>query len=314
MEILFECVPNVSEGQDEDRIRRFRDAIAGVESVALLDVESDRDHNRSVFTFVGGREAVRDAVFRLFDAVIPEVDLTKHRGEHPRIGAVDVVPFVPLGEATMEDAVALARDTARGVSERYNLPIYFYEEAATVAHRRNLADIRAGEFEGLAEKMKDPQWLPDLGPSHPHPTAGASVFGARQILIAYNIYLGTHDIEIAKKIAKVVRGSSGGFTAVKALAFEIRERGMVQVSMNLTDYRKSAMHRVFYMVKEEAERYGVPVVSSEIVGMVPLSALVQTAEHYLRLENFHMRQVLDLRVCEAQKEMLRRLQREGENA
>lgn len=280
--------------------------------VALLDVESDRDHHRSVYTFVGDRDAVRDAIIRLFDAVIPEVDLRTHRGEHPRIGAVDVVPIVPLQEATMESAIALARDTARRVAERHNLPIYFYEEAATAPHRRNLADIRAGEFEGLAEKMKNPQWKPDLGPEEPHPTAGASVFGARNILIAYNIYLGTSDIEIAKKIARVVRGSSGGFTAVKALAFEIRQRNLVQVSMNLTDYRRSAMHRVFYVVKEEAARYGVPVVSSEIVGMVPLESLIQTAEHALRLENFSARQVLDLRVYEAQIQALEQ-QKRGEN-
>jgi glutamate formiminotransferase len=283
-----------------------------VPGVALLDVESDRDHHRSVYTFVGDRDAVRDAIIRLFDAVIPEVDLRTHRGEHPRIGAVDVVPIVPLQEATMESAIALARDTARRVAERHNLPIYFYEEAATAPHRRNLADIRAGEFEGLAEKMKNPQWKPDLGPEEPHPTAGASVFGARNILIAYNIYLGTSDIEIAKKIARVVRGSSGGFTAVKALAFEIRQRNLVQVSMNLTDYRRSAMHRVFYVVKEEAARYGVPVVSSEIVGMVPLESLIQTAEHALRLENFSARQVLDLRVYEAQIQALEQ-QKRGEN-
>jgi len=283
-----------------------------VPGVALLDVESDRDHHRSVYTFVGDRDAVRDAIIRLFDAVIPEVDLRTHRGEHPRIGAVDVVPIVPLQEATMESAIALARDTARRVAERHNLPIYFYEEAATAPHRRNLADIRAGEFEGLAEKMKNPQWKPDLGPEEPHPTAGASVFGARNILIAYNIYLGTSDIEIAKKIARVVRGSSGGFTAVKALAFEIRQRNLVQVSMNLTDFRRSAMHRVFYVVKEEAARYGVPVVSSEIVGMVPLESLIQTAEHALRLENFSARQVLDLRVYEAQIQALEQ-QKRGEN-
>lgn len=296
----------MSEGRDEGRIQRFREAVVSVPGVALLDVEWDRDHHRSVFTFVGDREAVREAIVRLYDAVIPEVDLRVHRGEHPRIGAVDVVPVVPLGEATMEDAVALAKDTARRVSERHNIPIYFYEEAASAPHRRNLADIRAGQFEGLAEKMKDPRWLPDLGPGEPHPTAGASVFGARNLLIAYNIYLGTNDLQVARKIAKVIRGSSGGFAAVKALAFEIRERNQVQVSMNLTDYRRSAMHRVFYMVKQEAARYGVPVISSEIVGMVPLESLIQTAEHYLQLENFSPGQVLDLRVCEAQKENLKR--------
>jgi glutamate formiminotransferase len=283
-----------------------------VPGVAILDVESDRDHNRSVFTFVGEREAVRDAVVCLFEAVIPEVDLRHHQGEHPRVGAVDVVPFIPLRDATMENAIALSRDTARRVSERHDLPIYFYEEAATGAHRHNLADIRQGEFEGLPEKMKDPQWKPDLGPEAPHPTAGASVFGARNLLIAYNIYLGTADIEIAKKIVRAIRGSSGGFTAVKALAFEIRQRNQVQVSMNLTDYRRSAMHRAFYVVKEEAARYGVPVVSSEIVGMVPLESLIQTAEHYLQLENFSARYVLDLRVCEAQREALRK-QMKGES-
>ncbi len=295
---LVECVPNVSEGRDPEKIARFRSAIASVPGVRVLDVEWDADHHRSVYTFVAPPEAAREAVLRLFEAVLPEVDLRKHRGEHPRIGAVDVVPFVPIKGMTMEDAVALAREVGKEVAERFGVPVYLYEEAATVPHRKNLADIRKGEFEGLAEKMQRPEWKPDFGPSEPHPTAGASVVGARFFLIAFNVYLGTQDVRIAKRIAKAVRGSSGGFVAVKALGFEIKERGLVQVSMNLVNYRKTPMHRVFYVIREEAARYGVPVVGSEIVGLVPLEALLQVAEHYLRLEGFSEKQVLEVRLWE----------------
>jgi len=294
----FECVPNISEGRREEVIREIADAIQCVKGVTLLDVESDRDHNRSVFTFAGPAEPVKEAIYQVADIAIRRVDLRMHKGEHPRIGAVDVIPFVPLWDATVEDAVALAKEVGAYLASTYSLPIYFYEDAASAPHRRNLADIRQGEFEGLAEKMKKPEWKPDLGPEEPHPTAGATVVGARFFLIAYNIYLGTTDVSIAKKIAKAIRASNGGLAYVKALGFEIKERNLVQVSMNLVDYRKSPMHRVFELVRLEAERYGVPIVSSEIVGLVPLDAIVDAADHFLRLEKFSRKQILDIRLLE----------------
>jgi len=294
----FECVPNISEGRREEVIREIADAIQCVKGVTLLDVESDRDHNRSVFTFAGPAEPVKETIYQVADIAIRRVDLRMHKGEHPRIGAVDVIPFVPLWDATVEDAVALAKEVGAYLASTYSLPIYFYEDAASAPHRRNLADIRQGEFEGLAEKMKKPEWKPDLGPEEPHPTAGATVVGARFFLIAYNIYLGTTDVSIAKKIAKAIRASNGGLAYVKALGFEIKERNLVQVSMNLVDYRKSPMHRVFELVRLEAERYGVPIVSSEIVGLVPLDAIVDAADHFLRLEKFSRKQILDIRLLE----------------
>ncbi len=292
----FECVPNVSEGRRPEVIREIQNAIQSVKGIKLLDVESDSDHNRSVFTFAGPKEPVKEAVYQLVDIAIRRIDLREHKGEHPRIGAVDVIPFVPLWDATVEEAIVLAKEVGEHLANTYSLPIYFYEDAASAPHRRNLSDIRQGEFEGLAEKMKKPEWKPDAGPEEPHPTAGATVVGARFFLIAYNIYLGTTDVSIARKIARAIRASDGGFAYVKALGFEIKQRNLVQVSMNLVDYRRSPMHRVFELVRLEAERYGVPIVSSEIVGLVPLDAIVAAADHFLRLENFSKKQILDFQL------------------
>ncbi len=276
----------------------MRQAIISVPEIRLLDVESDASHHRSVFTFIGPAEALKEAVFRLFSLALTHIDLRTHRGEHPRIGAVDVVPFVPIFDSTMAEAVSLARETGEEIAKRFQVPVYLYEEASTAPHRRNLSDIRKGEFEGLKEKMADPMWKADFGPSEPHISAGASVVGAREILIAYNIYLGTSDIQIARKIAKAIRASDGGFAFVKALGFEIKERNQVQVSMNMINYKKSPLHRVFQLVKLEATRYGVPVISSEIVGLVPADAVIQAAEHFLQLENFSPKQILDFRLME----------------
>lgn len=295
---IFECVPNVSEGRRPDVLEALRGAVQSVPDVHLLDLEFDWDHNRSVFTFAGPAGAVEEAVYRLADTALKHIDLRIHRGEHPRVGAVDVVPFVPLMDSTVEEAVALAKKAGAELARRYKLPIYLYEEAASAPHRKNLADIRAGEFEGLAEKMATPDWRPDFGPTAPHPSAGATVVGARFFLIAYNLYLDTPDVSVAKKIAKSIRESSGGLPAVKALGFEIKERRLVQVSVNLTDYRKSGLESVFERVAEEALAHGVRVISSEIVGLVPLDALVKTAEFYLRLEKFTKAQILDYRLME----------------
>jgi glutamate formiminotransferase / 5-formyltetrahydrofolate cyclo-ligase len=290
---IIECVPNISEGRDGAAIAAIADAVRGVAGVRLLDVQSDATHHRSVLTFAGDRGPLLAAVLAMFEAVLPRVDLRRHRGEHPRLGAVDVVPFVPIEGATMADCVALARDAAAAVAARFAVPVYLYEDAATTPARRNLEDIRRGEFEGLAAKMQGADWAPDAGPAAPHPSAGATVIGARMPLIAYNINLATDRLDVAKKIAAAVRMSSGGFRFVKAMGLALEDRGIVQVSMNLTNFEKTPIFRVFETVKREAARYGVTVLESEVVGLVPAAALVQTAEYYLQLDGFRASQVLE---------------------
>lgn len=290
---LVECVPNVSEGRRRDVVDALVAAVRRTPAVRLLDHSSDPAHNRSVITMAGDPAALKQAVLALFDAALPLVDLRVHAGEHPRIGAVDVVPFVPIEGVTMADCVALARDTAVEVAQRFQVPIYLYEEAAARPSRRNLEDIRRGEFEGLAAKMADPEWAPDFGPGTPHPSAGASVIGARMPLIAYNINLATDRLEVAKKIAAAIRQSSGGFRYVKAMGVTLADRGIVQVSINLTNYEKTPIIRVFEAVQREAARYGVNVLESEIVGLVPAAALVDTAAHALQLSSFTLDQILE---------------------
>jgi glutamate formiminotransferase len=269
------------------------EAVRQTPAVRLLDYSSDAAHNRSVITMAGEAAALTDAVLALFEAAIPRIDLRTHTGEHPRIGAVDVVPFVPIEGATMADCVALARDTASEVARRFQVPVYLYEDAATRPSRTNLEDIRRGQFEGLAAKMSEAEWTPDFGPAAPHPTAGASAIGARMPLIAYNINLATDRLEVAKKIAAAIRHSSGGFRYVKAMGVSLADRGLVQVSINLTNYEKTPILRVFDAVKHEATRYGVNVLESEIVGLVPAAALVGTAEAALQLTSFSRDQILE---------------------
>jgi glutamate formiminotransferase/formiminotetrahydrofolate cyclodeaminase len=294
---LVECVPNFSEGRRQDVIRSIADAIRSIPGVTLLDVESNADHNRSVISFVGEPGPVKEAALASASLAIDQIDLNKHKGEHPRMGAVDVVPFVPLSGATMEDCISLARDFGRDFGARFHVPVFLYEEAATTPDRKNLADVRAGEFEGLKERIgKDPSKKPDFGPETIHPTAGATAVGAREILIAYNVDLGTTDLGIAKRIAHELRGKDGGLAYVKALGFELKQRRMVQVSMNMTDYHKSQLFKAYELVKTLADRYGVPVVGSEIVGLTPMDALVDSAEFYLRLENFNRDQILEKRL------------------
>jgi glutamate formiminotransferase len=295
---LIECVPNISEGRDRAVIDAVASAVRSVPGVRLLDVSSDTSHNRSVLTFVGDAAAVRQGVRALFEAVMPRIDLRRHQGEHPRMGAVDVVPFIPLRGSSIEDCVKLAREGGAEIAERFGVPVYLYEEAATAEHRRNLADVRKGQFEGFAEKMKDPRWAPDFGPREPHPSAGVVAVGARPFLIAYNINLGTRDLAVADRIAKAIRHMSGGFRYVKAMGVELAERGQVQVSINMTNFRKTPLHRVFECVRSEAERHGVPIVGSEIVGLTPADALFAVAEHYLRLEKFTPDQVLETKLLE----------------
>ncbi len=296
MPTIIECVPNISEGRDRASIDAIAAAVRGVAGVRLLDVSSDASHNRSVLTFVGDGGAVRRAVAALFEAAIARIDLRRHRGEHPRMGAVDVVPFIPIRGASMEDCVALSRESGAEIAQRFGVPVYLYEESATAEARRNLAEVRKGQFEGFAEKMKEARWKPDFGPGEPHPSAGVVAVGARAFLIAYNINLATRELAVADRIAKAIRHLSGGFRYVKAMGVELSDRGIVQVSINMTNFKKTPLHRVFECVRSEAERHGVAIVGSEIVGLTPAEALYAAAEHYLRLEGFSADQVLETKL------------------
>lgn len=290
-------MPNFSEGRRQEVIKSIADAIRSTPGVTLLDVESNSDHNRSVISFVGESGPVKQAALAASGRAIELIDLTKHKGEHPRMGAVDVVPFVPLSGATIDDCITLAKEFGREFAERFQVPVFLYEEAASTPERRNLADVRAGEFEGLRDQIgRDPAKRPDFGPDKIHPTAGATAVGAREILIAYNVNLGSNDLSIAKKIAHQLRAKDGGLAYVKALGFELKERGIVQVSMNLTDYHKSQLFKAKELVELFAERYGALVVGSEIVGLAPMDALVDSAEFYLKLENFSREQILEKRL------------------
>ncbi len=289
---IVECIPNISEGRDQAVLDACGDAIRRA-GARLLDIKPDATHHRTVFSFAGEPAAVKAAALALFDTALAKIDLRQHKGEHPRLGAVDVVPFVPIEGVTMADCVAMAREVGAEVAKRHNLPVFLYEEAATNPARRNLEDIRRGEFEGLAAKIRQPEWAPDFGPAAAHQTAGASVVGARVALIAYNINLATNRLDVAKKIAAAIRHSSGGFRYVKAMGIDLADRGIVQVSMNLTNFEKTPIFRVFEIVKREAERYGVQVLESEIVGLVPAAALTASAAWYLQLEGFKDEQILE---------------------
>lgn len=290
---IIECVPNISEGRRAEIVAAIAAAVRRVPGARLLDFSSDASHNRSVITMAGDAGPLKAAVLALFDAAVGLIDLRTHSGEHPRMGAVDVVPFVPIEGATMDDCVALAKDTAQSVAERFAMPVYLYEEASINPLRKNLEDIRRGEFEGLAAKMATDGWVPDYGPPTPHPTAGATVIGARMPLIAYNINLSTDRIDVAKKIAAAVRFSSGGFRYVKAMGVTLADRGIVQVSMNLTNFEKTPVFRVFELVKREAARYGVAVLESEIIGLIPAAALTASAAWYLQADTFKDDQILE---------------------
>jgi glutamate formiminotransferase / 5-formyltetrahydrofolate cyclo-ligase len=289
----IECIPNVSEGRRAEIVDAIAAAVRAVPGVRVLDYSSDASHNRSVFTLAGDAPPLKTAMLALYERAVSTIDLRTHKGEHPRLGAVDVVPFVPIEGVTMEACVTLAKELAQAVASRFGIPIYLYEEASTNPTRKNLEDIRRGEYEGLATKMKTPGWLPDYGPAEPHPSAGASVIGARMPLIAYNINLNTDRLDVAKKIAAAIRHSSGGLRFVKAAGFMLEDRRIAQVSMNLTNYQKTPIFRVFEMVKREAARYGVSILESEIVGLVPSAALVGAAEFYLQLERFGENQILE---------------------
>lgn len=295
---IVECVPNFSEGRRQEVIQEIIQA-ARAHRIRIVDIESDVDHNRSVLTFVGEPDEVKMAALSACGKAVQLIDLNHHRGEHPRMGAVDVVPFVPIRDVTMDECIQLAKEFGSEFAEQFGVPVFLYEEAATRPDRRNLADIRRGEFEGLREEIgKNPERAPDYGPMKIHPTAGATAVGAREILIAYNINLSTSNLEIAKQIAHQVRGRDGGLPYVKALGFELKDRGMVQVSMNMVNYRETQLYKAFELVNSLAGRYEVPVTGSEIVGSVPDDALIDCAEFYLKLENFHRENILERKLFE----------------
>lgn len=293
---IVECVPNFSEGRRKDVIERIIDAVRGVEGVKVLDYSSDASHNRTVLTFVGEPMAVKEAAFRVAEKAAELIDMEQHQGEHPRIGATDVIPLIPISGVSMEECVELARDLGRDIGEKLGIPVYLYEEAATLPERKNLAHVRRGEYEGLKEAIKTPERQPDFGPAQMHPRAGAVAVGARPPLVAYNINLDTDKVEIAKAIARSIRGSSGGYPSIKALGVLIEETGKAQVTINVCNYKEVSLARVFETVKIEAERYGVNITGSEIVGLVPMEALLDAAAFYLRLEGFQLDQVLEKRL------------------
>lgn len=295
---VVESVPNFSEGRNLEKIETIVQQFRGRDGVKLLDYQRDEDHNRCVVTVVGEPEPLAAAVLEAMGTAVRLIDLRSHQGQHPRMGAVDVVPFIPVKNVTMKEAVELARRVAQEAAGKLGLPVFLYEESASAPHRRNLADIRKGQFEGMAEKVQLPEWQPDFGPAEIHPSAGATAVGARMPLVAYNVNLGTADLEIANDIARKIRHLSGGLRYCKALGIELKDRGIVQVSINMTDYTRTALYRVFELIRIEARRWGVPVVGSEIVGLVPMGALIDTAAYYLQLENFKPEQVLESRIYE----------------
>ncbi|HXE74637.1 MAG TPA: glutamate formimidoyltransferase [Candidatus Xenobia bacterium] len=301
MRTLVECVPNFSEGRDPAKVDAIVAAMLEVPGVSLLDREMDADHNRCVITLVGPKESIGEAALRGVGKAAELIDLTKHQGAHPRLGAADVVPFVPIEGVTIDDCVGLARQVGQQIWERFRIPVYLYEAAATRPERENLENIRRGQFEGVREEiLTNPDRAPDFGEPRLHPTAGATVVGARKFLIAYNINLNTHNLQVAREIAKAIRFSSGGLRYVKAMAVDLKARGLAQVSINLTDFERTPIFRVFEMVKREAARYGVSIVGSEIVGLVPKRALEAAADFFLQFENFNPeQQILENRLAAA---------------
>ena len=291
---LMECIPNISEGRRLDLVEEFADVVRAVPGVTLIDYSSDASHNRSVFTFLGDPDQVTEAAFRFAKLAVEKIDLRVHEGEHPRMGAVDVIPFVPIRDMDMAECVDRSKVLAERIARELDLPVFLYEESASAPHRKNLAAIRKGQFEGMAEKVLEDQWHPDFGGNRIHPSAGVVAVGARQPLIAFNINLDTSDVSIAKKIAKIIREKDGGFRAVKALGVMLEERNIAQVSINMCDYKQTPLYRVLEFVRFEAARYGVHVVGTEIIGLAPMMAFVDAADYYLQIEKFDaFKQVLE---------------------
>jgi glutamate formiminotransferase len=295
---IVECVPNFSEGKDLTKIEKIVEPFKNKEGVKLLGYERDADYNRVVVTVIGEPEPLKEAVIEAMGVAIEEIDMRKHQGQHPRMGAIDVAPFIPIKNFNMEEAISLSKEVAKIASKKYQLPIFLYEKSATSPQRENLSEIRKGEFEGMAEKIKKPEWKPDYGPTEIHPTAGVTAIGVRAPLIAYNINLGTNNLEIANHIARSIRNKNGGLRYCKAMGVELKERGIVQVSINMTDYTKTPLYRAFELVRVEAKRYGVNIIGSEIIGFAPMETLVDSAAYYLGLERFSTEQILEVRMTE----------------
>ena len=283
---IIESVPNISEGRNKEVIEACVDQIRTTPGCTLLNYSSDEDHNRTVITYMGSPEGCEEASVKLAKKAVELIDLTKHEGAHPRMGCVDVIPFIPIKEATMEECDELAHKVGKRIAEEADLPVFLYEKSASAPHRQNLAKVRKGQFEGMAEKVKDPDWIPDFGGQRIHPTGGTVAVGARPPLIAFNINLGTPDLEIATKIGKIIRESSGGLKCVKAMGVMLEDRNIAQVSINMTDFTVTPLYRVKELVKAEAARYGVPVIGTEIIGLAPMQAFFDTAEYYLQIEDF----------------------------
>jgi glutamate formiminotransferase len=298
MKQIVQCVPNFSEGRDLAKIEKIVEPFRVKDGVKLLDYQNDEDHNRSVVTVVGAPEPLKEAIIEAMGIAIETIDMRQHQGQHPRMGAIDVVPFIPVKNVSPDEAVEISRSTAAQAADNFNLPIFLYEKSATRPERQNLATVRKGQFEGMADKIQHSDWKPDYGPAQIHPTAGVTAMGARMPLVAYNVNLDSPNFEIADRIAKQVRHISGGLRYCKGIGIELKDRGIVQVSMNMTDYTKTALYRVFELIRIEARRYGVNVVGSEIIGLVPMEALIDTAAFYLGLEDFSMEQVLEYRIYE----------------
>jgi glutamate formiminotransferase len=300
MDRIVECVPNFSEGRRAEVVARLAESVGSVDGALVLGTHTDPDHNRSVVTFVAPPEVIVEAAVRVVARAAELIDLSKHLGQHPRMGACDVLPFVPVRGVTVEECVALAHEAGERIWRELQIPVYFYESAATRPERRNLADVRRGGFELLREEIgAKPERAPDVGEARVHPTAGACIVGVRPLLIAYNVTLDTRDISIARRIARAIRERDGGLPGLKALGFELESRGVVQVSMNLTSYERTNIHQAFEAVRREAERLGVPVITSEIVGLVPQAALDRAAAYFLQLENYSPDLVLENRIAAA---------------
>ena len=298
MKKIFETVPNFSEGRNKETIEKILTCFKGKEDVKLLDLHRDGDHNRLVVTAVGGPEALKRAVVEAVGVAVNLIDMRIHRGEHPRMGAVDVVPFIPIKNVAMEEAIALSKETAREIWETHRLPVFLYEESASSPARKNLANIRKGQFEGMPEKLKIAEWKPDFGENEIHPSAGVVAVGARMPLVAFNVNLDTENIEIARAIAKAVRHINGGLRYCKAIGIELKERKITQVSMNMTDYTQTPLYRALEYIRVEAKRYGVNVISSEVVGLVPMAAIVDSASYYMALEDFSIDKILEAKMVE----------------
>ncbi|MGX6979845.1 glutamate formimidoyltransferase [Vagococcus elongatus] len=291
---LIECIPNFSEGRDEKIIQGLVSIAKSIQGVTLLDYSSDASHNRSVFTLVGDENGIQEVAFQLVKYASEHIDMTKHQGEHPRMGATDVVPFVPIKDATTAECVEISKKVAKKINDELNIPIFLYEESASNPSRTNLAKVRKGQFEGMPEKLLEEEWVPDFGERKIHPTAGVTAVGARMPLVAFNVNLDTDNIDIANKIAKIVRGSGGGFKYCKGIGVMLEDRNIAQVSMNMVNFEGTPLYRAFETIRFEAKRFGVNIIGSEVIGLTPAKALIDCAEYYLQIEEFdYGKQILE---------------------